>query len=160
MQIHYFLNIGSNLGNPLLNISRAVRALEEEFGYFELSKKFESEPWGYESANHFTNIAMMVISDITPEEMLKKIKAIESKLGTGPHRKPDGTYADRIIDIDIMAADELEITSGTVQIPHPAIAEREFFLVPFEELAPEWRHPATGKSCAEMLEALRSTRGE
>ena len=49
--MHYFLNIGSNLGNVRLNISRALRALEEKYGYFETSRIVESRPWGFISPN-------------------------------------------------------------------------------------------------------------
>ena len=65
--MHYFLNIGSNLGNRKLNISRALRAIEEKFGYFEVSKIYESRPWGYDSDNEFANIAVMVVSDVAPD---------------------------------------------------------------------------------------------
>ena len=58
--MHYFLNIGSNLGNRKLNISRTLRALEESFGYFEVSRMVESRPWGFVSDNTFANVAVMV----------------------------------------------------------------------------------------------------
>ena len=56
--MHYFLNIGSNLGNTKLNISRALRALEEKYGYFETSKIMESKPWGFVSPHSFANLAV------------------------------------------------------------------------------------------------------
>lgn len=152
--MHYFLNIGSNLGNRILNISRAVRALEAEFGYFEISKKMESKPWGFDSINMFVNVCVMVISDITPEEMLSKVKEIERSLHSQSHRTPDGRYADRIIDIDIVAADSLILHSEELTIPHRDLARRPFFLQPMSELAPMWRHPESGFTCDEMLALL------
>lgn len=152
--MHYFLNIGSNLGNRILNISRAVRAIEAEFGYFELSKKVESEPWGFDSTNYFVNVAMMVISDIEPEEMLKRLKAIESRLCPEPHRNARGGYADRTVDIDIVAADSEVCCSEHLTLPHPGLPERRFFLEPMAELAPGWRHPQSGLTCGEMLAGL------
>lgn len=152
--MHYFLNIGSNLGNRKLNISRALRALEEKFGYFEVSRIVESRPWGFVSDHMFANVAVMVISDLQPEEVLAVTKEIERRLGSGSHRDQYGGYADRVIDIDIVACDETEVDTDTLRIPHPHLAERRFFLEPMAELAPAWRHPATGLTCAEMLEAL------
>lgn len=152
--MHYFLNIGSNLGNRKLNISRALRAIEEKFGYFEVSKIYESRPWGYDSDNEFANIAVMVVSDVAPAAMLDSLKEIEQRLNPTPHRTADGGYADRVLDIDIMATDEAEISETCLTIPHPHLAERRFFLEPFRQLAPLWRHPRTGLTCAEMLEAL------
>ena len=78
--MHYFLNIGSNLGNVKLNISRALRALEEKYGYFETSGIMESRPWGFVSPNTFANLAVMIVSDRTPAEVLADIKEIESRL--------------------------------------------------------------------------------
>lgn len=152
--MHYFLNIGSNLGNRKLNISRALRALESKFGYFEVSKIMESEPWGYESANPFMNIAVMVVSDITPEEMLMEIKEIESQLGSTIHRTPEGSYCDRVVDVDIMAIDEMIINTDKLTVPHRDLAKRRFFLQPFSELAPVWRDPRNGLTCEEMIESL------
>lgn len=155
--MHYFLNIGSNLGNRKLNISRALRALEEKYGYFEVSKIVESAPWGYESENEFLNLAVMIISERLPHEILEDIKEIELRLNSAPHRDADGNYADRVLDIDIMAADDLQIDTPELKVPHPHLADRIFFLQPFAQLAPMWRHPATGLTCDEMLEQIKKT---
>lgn len=152
--MHYFVNIGSNLGNRELNITRAVREIEKRYGYFELSKKEESKPWGFDSPFKFINVAMMFISDDSPEEVLKSLQEIERQFSPASHRHPDGSYADRVIDIDIMAADEEKISLPGLEIPHPHLAERRFFLHPFAQLAPAWRHPDNGLTCDEMLEKL------
>lgn len=152
--MHYFVNIGSNLGVRALNISRAVRAIESRFGYFEISKMMESEPQGFDSVNLFSNVAVMFISDKEPAEVLEILQEIERELNPTPHRYADGSYADRVLDIDIMAVDELEIRTPRLKVPHPRLAERRFFLQPFAELAPLWRHPATGLTCEQMLARL------
>lgn len=152
---HYFLNIGSNLGNRRLNISRALRALEENYGYFEVSKIVESAPWGFESDNEFMNIAVMIISDRSPEEILTDLQRIEARYNGTPHRDNEGNYIDRMLDIDIMAVDDMVVEKPNLKIPHPHLAERRFFLEPFAELAPLWRHPVTGLTCAEMLELIQ-----
>ena len=151
---HYFLNIGSNLGNRRLNISRALRAIEELYGYFEVSKMVESQPQGFESDNMFSNIAVMVITDRNPEEVLSDLQEIEARLNRTPHRNADGGYADRELDIDIMAVDDMTVNTERLQIPHTRLAERRFFLEPFAQLAPLWRHPLTGLTCSEMLAEL------
>lgn len=142
----YYLNIGSNLGNRLMNLSRAVCAIEKEFGWFELSHHIESEPWGFKSANKFLNIGMLIISDREPAEVLHALQAIEKSLSSKAHRNPDGTYRDRIIDIDIMAAHPEEPANSTVgsmgielqtselTLPHPHLQERHFFLDAYNEL--------------------------
>lgn len=155
--MHYFLNIGSNLGNVRLNISRALRAIEEKYGYFETSRIVESRPWGFISPNTFANIAVMVVTDRSCAEVLSDIKEIEGRLSPMPHRDDRGGYVDRVIDIDIMAADDTVIDTEDLTVPHPHLAERHFFLEPFDELAPLWRHPVTGLTCAEMLARLPKT---
>ncbi|MDE7402090.1 MAG: 2-amino-4-hydroxy-6-hydroxymethyldihydropteridine diphosphokinase [Muribaculaceae bacterium] len=156
--MHYFLNLGSNLGNPKLNLSRALRALEKRFGYFETSKIMESAPWGFLSPNRFANIAVMIVSDKSPEEVLTICQEIEKELNKSPHRDTKGGYKDRELDIDIMAADDAVIETESLRIPHPHLAERKFFLAPMAELAPLWRHPVSGKTCEQMLAELPEDR--
>lgn len=133
----YYLNLGSNLGNRLLHISRALKAIGEEFGPYETSHKVESDPWGFDSTNRFVNIGVAIESDLEPEEMLRKLKEIEKSISHVGHRRPDGSYSDREIDIDIMATDGGEFHSETLNIPHPHLRERDFFMTPLKELAPE-----------------------
>ena len=68
-----------------------------------------------------------------------------------------GAYVDRLVDIDIMAIGDLVIDTPALQVPHPHLAERDFFLRPMMQLAPNWCHPITGLTAAEMLQALRSS---
>lgn len=149
-----FLNIGSNLGNRRMNLSRAVAAIEKEFGYFELSHVVESHPWGYDSPNPFLNVGMMILSDLPPHEILNKLRSIEQSISPLAHRNADGSYADRLIDIDIIAIDGLVIDTPELQIPHPRMAERRFVLEPLAELAPFWRHPILGPTPGELLSRL------
>ncbi|MCH5214237.1 MAG: 2-amino-4-hydroxy-6-hydroxymethyldihydropteridine diphosphokinase [Muribaculaceae bacterium] len=154
--MNVFLNIGSNLGNRRMHLSRAIAAIEKEFGFFELSHTVESAPWGYSSANDYLNVGMMVVSDLAPEEILGRLQKIEGELNAEPHRNADGTYRDREVDIDIIAIDEIEYNTPQLQLPHPRMAERRFVLEPMAELAPFWRHPASGLTPAEMLATLES----
>lgn len=133
----YYLNLGSNLGNRLLHISRALKAIGEEFGPHDVSHKVESDPWGFDSTNRFVNIGVVIESDLEPEIVLNKLKAIEKSISLRNHRCDDGTYNDREIDIDIMATDGEEFHSENLHIPHPHLREREFFMTPLKELAPE-----------------------
>lgn len=130
----YYINIGSNLGNRMMNLSRAVREIEKSFGWFELSKSVESEPWGFDSTNKFLNIGMLFISDREPLDVLHELQDIEQRLSPEPHRAPDGSYIDRVVDIDIMGVDEIEMQTPELTLPHPHLLDRPFFLEPFREL--------------------------
>jgi len=160
-EIH--LNIGSNCGDSRAFIARAVAALRSAFGCtLSVSSEVESEPWGFVSANRFVNVGVLIALEIsqpwTPfllDTLLAKIKAIEKSISPIPHRKPDGSYADREIDIDIIAVDSLEYSSTALTLPHPHMSERRFVLEPLAELASGWKHPASGLTAAEMLARLK-----
>lgn len=155
--MHYFINIGSNLGVKRLNLTRAIREIEKRYGYFELSKSIDTPAWGFESPHYFMNIGMMFISDDEPTTVLRALQEIEKKLNPEPHRNPDGSYRDRVVDIDIVAIDEMQIDTPELKVPHPHLAERDFFLRPMAELAPLWHNPVNGLTPDEMLARLPKT---
>lgn len=148
---YVLVNIGSNLGDRRLNLSRAMRKIGEEFGDFEISHVVESAPWGFDSTHSFLNLGMSFETDLSPLDLLHKLQEIEKSIGGGSHRTPDGGYADREIDIDIIAIDQEIIDLPELQVPHPHMAERLFVLEPMDELAPGWRHPVTGLTPIEMI---------
>ncbi len=148
---YVLVNIGSNLGDRRLNLSRAMRKIGEEFGDFEISHVVESAPWGFDSTHSFLNLGMSFETDLSPLDLLHKLQEIERSIGGGSHRTPDGGYADREIDIDIIAIDQEIIDLPELQVPHPHMAERLFVLEPMDELAPGWRHPVTGLTPIEMI---------
>ena len=142
------------MGDRRDNLYRAVVALSAGTGGCAVSLIVESEPWGFESDNRFMNLGVSLCSDMEPEQMLDRIHEIERRLGSASHRDEQGGYIDRVVDIDIVAIDDMVIDTPTLQVPHPHLPERDFFLRPMMELAPEWRHPVTGLTAAQMLEKL------
>ena len=152
----YYLNIGSNMGERRDNLYRAVVALTAGTGGSVTSRIVESEPWGFESDNRFMNIGLWFNSDLEPQQMLDRIHDIEHRLGSASHRDAQGGYIDRLVDIDIVAIGDLIIDTPTLQVPHPHLSEREFFLKPMMDLAPNWCHPVTGLTAAQMLEGLEN----
>ena len=150
----YYLNIGSNIGQRRDNLYRAVVALAAVTGGCAVSSIVESEPWGFESDNRFMNLGVSLESSLEPHEMLESIHEIERSLGSAVHRDQHGGYIDRLVDIDIVAIDDMIIDTPTLQVPHPHLPERDFFLKPMLQLAPDWRHPVTGLTASQMLEKL------
>ena len=143
MTIH--LNIGSNLGNRPALISRAVALLREAFpeAHFRVSEPVESEPWGFVSENTFVNVgvAICVAGDIDPEEVLSRTQNVERAISPASHRKPDGSYADRLVDVDIIAIDSgpgrtVGYQSATLTLPHPRARQRPIVLGPLRALCP------------------------
>lgn len=158
----YYLNIGSNLGDREGNLWAADLRLSLDLGLVTArSAIVESEPWGFESDNGFLNRGIAVESRFSPIEALNIIHDIEYELNHGHgHRDADGNYVDRLVDIDIMAIDELVIDLPSLQVPHRHMPRRDFFLKPMAELAPEWVHPILHLTAQQMLEQVSETENE
>ncbi len=144
------------MGDRRDNLYRAVAFLVAGTSGGTVSSIVESEPWGFESENGFLNLGLKLSSDMNPTEMLDRIHEIERRLGSASHRDADGGYIDRLVDIDIVAIDDQIIDTPTLQVPHPHLPDRDFFLKPMIQLAPNWRHPITGLTAGQMLEELSS----
>lgn len=142
------------MGERRDNLYRAVAFLAAGTSGCAVSSIVESEPWGFESDNRFMNLGVWLRSDIEPLEMLDRIHVIEQQLGSSSHRDEQGGYIDRLVDIDIVAIDDQVIDTRTLQVPHPHLPERDFFLKPMMELAPDWRHPVSGLTASQMLDLL------
>ena len=136
-----YVNIGSNLGNKKALIQKAIEIIENIFGYCCISEFVESEPWGFESTNSFLNIGVAFKSDLHPESVLELLQNIEKSISATSHRDALGNYADREIDIDIMAIDDLTYRSDKLNIPHEHLLERDFFMIPLKQLSPGWKYP-------------------
>lgn len=148
------VNIGSNMGERRLFLTRSLAAIGREFGEYQISHVVESDPEGFDSANSFLNIGAAFHSELSPIEILKKLQEIERSLSSVAHRNEEGSYKDREIDIDLIAVAENVVNSEELTLPHPRLHERRFFLEPLMELAPAWRHPITGKDPFQMLKEL------
>lgn len=149
------VNIGSNLGDRETFLRKAIEIIGDKFGYYTLSSPIESEPWGFFSGNNFCNIGMTFKSELNPHRILELLKDIEKTISSGSHRDSAGNYADREIDIDIIAIDENVVDTEMLTVPHRLLPERDFFLKPLMELMPDWRHPVNGKTAEMMLKDLQ-----
>lgn len=152
----YYLNVGTNLGDKKKNLLQAVEGIENALAVTSvISDIVESDPWGYTSPNSFMNVGMIVESDIEPMAMLKILQRLETVIGSSSHRNSDGTYADRVVDIDIVAVEENVLKTPELTIPHPLMHLRPFVLLPMIELEPLWKHPILLKTCQELLTDLK-----
>lgn len=150
-----YLNLGSNIGDRLFNLESAVAAIEARIGaQVRRSPVIESEPWGFGSANAFANIGLAFPTSLPPAALLDLLLGIQSGIDPAPHRDASGAYIDRRIDIDLIAVDDLVISSPHLVLPHPRMHLREFVLRPMLCLAPGWRHPILGLTPAQMLSRL------
>ena len=129
-----YLGLGTNLGDKEGNIGEAVQRIGELIGTVECqSTLLVSEPWGFESENTFVNAALRCSTELEPMDVLEKTQEIERAMGR-TQKSVDGQYHDRIIDIDILMYDDLHIDTKTLKLPHPLMKERDFVMIPLEEV--------------------------
>ena len=134
MQHTLYLGLGSNLGDKQQNIAMAMEKIEELIGHVECQSALHiTEPWGFQSDNMFVNAAVKCVTILSPHEVLEKTKDIERQMGRTT-KSVDGTYKDRIIDIDIHLYDDMEINDPDLVIPHPLMHQRDFVMKPLNEI--------------------------
>jgi 2-amino-4-hydroxy-6-hydroxymethyldihydropteridine diphosphokinase len=134
--VQVVLGLGSSLGDRLATIRLAVSRLERTPGATVLrrSRAWENPPAGGVARRPFVNAAVLVSWDGDAPALLAHAKAIEVVLG---RREGHARWADRAIDLDLLAADEI-VDDPALRVPHPGLLERPFALVPAAEVAPDW----------------------
>ena len=143
------LSIGSNYGNRLENIESCLQLIHHQVAtVVKVSKVYESPSWGFES-DPFYNIAVVVHTYDSADNILNKVLAIESQMGRV--RNENSGYQSRSIDIDIIAFDNEIINTAQLKVPHPLMQERIFVLKPMLDLNLEWIHPILNQTVSELL---------
>lgn len=140
-----YLGLGSNI-NPEENIAFAVAELRRRFGAVALSPVYRAPAIGFDSPD-FLNLVAGVDTDLSPQELLSSIEEIHSLAGR--ERDPGNKWVARALDIDLLTYGELVDPERPVRVPRADILDYAFVLRPLSELAPDARHPVTGRSYAE-----------
>ncbi|MDH4258303.1 MAG: 2-amino-4-hydroxy-6-hydroxymethyldihydropteridine diphosphokinase [Candidatus Aminicenantes bacterium] len=150
--MRYFLSLGSNQGDRKENIVRALSLLQEEgMEIRRVSSLYETEPVDFASQLWFYNRIAEVQASVKPDSLLALIKSIEQEMGRDAHARKEP----RIIDIDIIIAEDQVIHTEDLEIPHPRMQKRNFVLVPFAEISPDTVHPVLKRHIKELLEESR-----
>lgn len=154
-----FLSLGSNLGDRVGYLQQAAGLLGAvpSVRIVTTSSFYESEPWQMDSENWFVNAIVQISTTLSPDELLRECRKIETLLGRNPQRKSqDGNYTDRTIDIDILFYDDKIINTPELVIPHKFFHKRAFLIVPMLEIAQDFVHPLFNKTITELYDELEN----
>ncbi len=147
-----FLSLGSNLGNKLLFLKKAINEIlnNKNIELLKVSSIYKTPPVGFENQDYFLNGVIKINTTFSPFELLKFLQNIEKNLG----RKRIIKWGPRTIDIDIIFYSNWIIDRNNLQIPHPLMHERAFVLIPFNEIESDFIHPLLNKSVSTLLSEL------
>ena len=149
-----YLSLGSNLGEKSANLNKAIELLKERAGeVLAVSSFYETAPDGFISENSFVNIALSLDTKLDVYVLLDVCEEIERELGRTT-KSVNLNYSDRLIDIDILYFNNMQLATERLTLPHPRMHKRQFVLEPLAEIAPKFRHPITGMSTVKMLKEL------
>ncbi|MGX1790041.1 2-amino-4-hydroxy-6-hydroxymethyldihydropteridine diphosphokinase [Bosea sp. NPDC055332] len=134
MKVEATLGLGGNLGDPVVAFAAALARLRDHAAaeVTAVSSVWRTAPWGKLDQPEFRNMAVLIETSLSAEDLLSLCLEIERESG----RERRERWGPRTLDIDILTYGGETIERPGLQIPHPRIAERAFVLAPLAEIAP------------------------
>jgi 2-amino-4-hydroxy-6-hydroxymethyldihydropteridine diphosphokinase len=146
-----YLALGSNVGDREARLRDAVGRLEAaEIHLLRRSPVYETEPQDVLDQAWFLNAVLEAQTELFPMQLLSRTQQIERAMG----RQRIKIGGPRTIDIDILLYGNFVISTPQLEVPHPRMTARRFVLEPLAAIAPDLRHPGSGKTAREMLAEL------
>ena len=152
-----YLLLGSNCGERESFLLKAYSMINNQIGEISTaSSVYETEPWGFESADYFLNRVVLAKTALRPAELMSKVLEIEALIGRTRTNNFAG-YQNRIIDIDILFYSNEIIKSDAIKVPHPELHNRKFALLPLMEIAAGFIHPVLQKTIKQLYDECPDT---
>lgn len=154
-----FVGFGANIGSPLSTLERAIPLLERTLGAIVArSSLYETLALTLsgDSQSNYINAVLRFSTPLRPPSILEILLEVERQIGRD--RRCTTRWAPREIDLDLLFVGDLTTHTDSISLPHPEIANRDFVLTPMAEIAPNFVHPQTGLTIAELNQSLE-TRG-
>lgn len=148
-----YISIGSNIGDLLDNCCQAIGALQSDpdIRVIERSPFYRTAPVDFREQDWFLNAALKLRTAVQPLQLLKRMQAVQRKLG----RKADTVrFGPRIIDMDIIFYGDQVLETTELILPHPRMHKRRFVLQPICDIDPTIVHPLLGVSVQDLLNQL------
>jgi 2-amino-4-hydroxy-6-hydroxymethyldihydropteridine diphosphokinase len=147
-------NLPSRAGPPNITLRAALRSLSRRGARLRAVSHFYRTPaWPEPVDPRYVNAAAWLATRLGPFELLNMLHEVETEFGRDRSVAPEIKNAPRTLDLDLLDYEGL-VQAGPPQLPHPRISDRSFVLVPLRDIAPDWRHPVSGRSLRELLAAL------
>ena len=148
------LGLGSNKGNSKAILAGAIQRLTALLIDIRTSSLYITKPQDYLDQDDFHNMVVAGSYTGSPVQLLTEIHRIEADYGR--QRDAEIPKGPRTLDIDILffGSRHIELISPPLTIPHPAVLQRAFVLVPLLELYPQYIDPVTEQPLAAALALL------
>lgn len=130
-----WLSLGANIGDPAAQLAEAIRRLDalDQITVTAQSSVIGTKAWGKTDQPDFANMAATVETDLLPIDLLHACLDIERDMGRVRHE----VWGPRLIDIDLIAYERVEMDTTKLILPHRFAHERDFVLEPLREISPE-----------------------
>ena len=155
----YIIGIGTNLGNKTANINESLNYIKNEIEVIKISNIYKSK--ALLKPNHpkswdkpYLNLAILIEFNSKPIFLLKLLKSIELTMRRDQEYLP---WSPRIIDLDILMAENLTYQDSKLQIPHPEFINRDFALVPSAEIAPNMLYEKTSQTLINISHKFKNS---
>lgn len=153
-----YIALGSNRGDRHAALDQACRAIAALPGVHlrRCSSIYETDPMGPGDQPRYLNAVVEIDTTLRPHDLWHNLADLETALGREPARQRR-RWGPRVIDLDILLYDDLQLRQPDLAIPHPGMADRWFVLKPLADLAPTLRHPILHRTVQQMLADLETS---
>jgi 2-amino-4-hydroxy-6-hydroxymethyldihydropteridine diphosphokinase len=129
--------LGGNIGDVRETFHRAILDVctRANATLIARSSDYRTPPWGDTQQPDFINACIRIATALAPLELLAVLQDVETAFGR--NRKAGHRYGPRTLDLDLLAYDDVRMTTPELELPHPRLFERAFVLVPLAEIAPD-----------------------
>jgi len=143
MTIRVYIGIGSNLDNPVAQVLEAVEELEmiPDTILAERSSLYSGKPMGPGDQPDYVNAVAAMDTLLSAAELHEALIRIEDLQG---RTREGDKWGPRIIDLDLLMYGNHSIDTATLTVPHPGMHERDFVIIPLEEVAGNLKIPGRG----------------
>jgi 2-amino-4-hydroxy-6-hydroxymethyldihydropteridine diphosphokinase len=143
-------NLSSHAGTSEETLQAVLATLEHKnILPVRVSRFYLTPAWPNPNDPTYVNAVALVTTQLDPSRLMTELHETEEQFG----RKRGARNAPRTVDLDLLDYDG-RIVSGPPVLPHPRLETRGFVLVPLADVAPDWKHPVSGRSVAELIAEL------